>query len=178
MIASRLFRAVGGWSAGIAIVLGMSFCSEWPKYRFEQAATEIGARFPGSRLILSLTSIGITSPISWLRPAKTTLNFAIPDPLMEARFVTLTIVYEEDHPIVFLWDADCEDHTAILYGLNEPESAFPAIDAFGEPVVAPNQQIFRQRKGQLPAPPEFLHAFCDTDWTAERDGIRAARLAQ
>jgi hypothetical protein len=45
---------------------------------------------------------------------------------------------------------------------------------WGEPVVAPNGKTYRRAKTQLPFPPEWLHAFCDTDWTAEREAVGAA----
>jgi hypothetical protein len=63
MTASRAFKIASGWSAGIAIALGLSYCAEWPKYRFEQLAAETGDSIPGARLIGSTKTADFASPI-------------------------------------------------------------------------------------------------------------------
>jgi hypothetical protein len=168
MTAIRAFKIAGGWSAGIAIVMGLSYCSEWPKYRFERLAAETGQHIPGARLIGSMKTGNLASPISWFWPATTTWNFARPDLLMRDRFYTVTLTYDEN-PDVFLLDVDCEARgKAGIYDLDQPESAFPARNLWGEPVVAPNGKTYRELKTNITLPPEWLHAFCDTDWTTER----------
>jgi hypothetical protein len=176
MTTSRALKIMGGWSTGIAMLLGMSYCSEWPKYRFEQMAAETGHRIPGARLIGSMKTAGFASPVSWFWPATTTWNFAWPDSVMSDRFYTFTLIYDEEKPIVFLVDADCEAREQVFYGLDQPESAFPARDIFGEPVVAPNEKTYRRlttKQDELPA--AWLHHFCDRDWTAERKAAAAPR---
>ena len=87
-----------------------------------------------------------------------------------------TLIYDEEKPIVFLVDADCEAREQVFYGLDQPESAFPARDIFGEPVVAPNEKTYRRlttKQDELPA--AWLHHFCDRDWTAERKAAAAPR---
>jgi hypothetical protein len=169
MTVTKGFKIAGGWSAGIAIALSLSYYAEWPKYRFERLAAETGQRIPGARLIGSMKSADFASPISWFWPATTTWNFARPDPLMRDRFYTLTLIYDEkESPIIFLVDADCEARKEVLYDLDQPESAFPARNLWGEPVSAPNGKTYRQLKTNIAPPPEWLHAFCDTDWTTER----------
>lgn len=168
MTARRAFKIASGWSAGIAIALGLSYCAEWPKYRFEQLAAETGHSIPGARLIGSTQTADFASPISWFWPATTTWNFARPDPLMRNRFYTVTLIYNEESPIVFLVDADCEARKEVLYDLDEPESAFPARDMWGEPVAAPNGKTYRRLNTNTALPLKWLHAFCDTDWTIER----------
>jgi hypothetical protein len=140
-------------------------------------AAETGYRIPGARLIGSIKTVRISSPISWFWPTTETWNFAWPDPLMLDRFLTFTLVYDEKlSPIVFLVDADCKTREQVFYGLDEPESEFPARDIFGEPVVAPNGKTYRRLKfKQENVPAAWIHEFCDTDWTAEREAVRAAR---
>lgn len=149
-------------------ILGISYWTELPKYRFEQAAIEVRKRLAGSRLISSFKSADLASPISWFWPATTTWNFAVPDRLMGDRFYTITLVYGEKEPIVYLVDADCKDHEFTWYDLDEPASALPARDLFGEPVLAPSGETYRRSKWQLDPPPGWMQEFCDTDWTVER----------
>jgi hypothetical protein len=167
MAANGALKIIGG----IAIVLSLSYCSELPKYRFERAAAEAGHRIPGARLISSMKGGDLASPVSWFWPATTNWSFAFPDAVLRDRFYTFTLIYNEElSPIVFLVDADCEAREEVLYDLDEPESAFPALDFLGEPVVAPNGKTYRRAKRytNIAPPPEWLHAFCETDWTAER----------
>jgi hypothetical protein len=145
-----------------------------PKYHFEEATSELGRQLPGARLVSSIRSGDFTSPVSWFRPTTTTWNFAMPDPRMDGRFYTFTMVFGEKEPFVFLLDVDCQDRTLIWYSLSEPASAFPARDIFGEPVVTPNGKTYRRFDAKYPAPPEWMPAFCDTDWTAEKDAARVS----
>jgi hypothetical protein len=176
----RSFKIIGGWLGVIAIVLSFSYCSEWPKYRFERVATEVGRSMPGARLISSAKSGDLASPASWFWPATTNWTFAVPDPMLSNRFYTLTLNYgetaSEKQPLVFLIDADCVTREMIWYGLDEPESAFPARDFWGNPVVAPNGNTYRRRLWSRADPvlPEWLHAFCETDWAAERKAAASA----
>ena len=175
-MASRYLKIIGGWSAAIAIILGLSYWSERPKYHFEQVATRVGQELPGARLILSAKSGDLTSPVSWFWPATTTFNFAVPD-LGKGRFYLMALRYGEKDATVYLLDADCEARNVDRYDLDEPENASPARDYLGDPVVAPNGKTYRLYSYHFPAPPEWMHAFCDTDWTAERNAVFAARQA-
>lgn len=174
MKAIRTLKLAAGWSAAITLILSLSYCSEWPKYRFEKTAREVGRSLPGSRLISSMKSGDLASPVSWFWPATTTLNFASPAPLIRDRYYTFSMIYDEKlSPIVFLVDADCETRTLRFYDLDEPETAFPAIDLFGQPVVAPNGKTYRKMKSTVPSPPEWIHAFCDTKWSKEMAAVAA-----
>jgi hypothetical protein len=170
----RTFKIIGGWLVAIAVILGMSYWSERPKYHFEQVAIRVGQELPGARLILSMKSGDITSPVSWFWPATTIFNYAMPD-MMAGRFYLMGLRYGETDAAVYLLDVNCEARKVEWFGLDEPDSAYPARDVFGDPVVAPNEKTYRHDSAQLPAPPEWLHAFCDTDWTAERKAVFAAR---
>ena len=121
----RGFKIAGGWSAGIAIALGLSYCSEWSKYRFERQAAETGQHIAGARLIGSTKTGDLASPISWFWPATTTWSFARPDPLMRHRFYTVTLIYNEASPLVYLVDAECEARKAVLYGFSASWLAAP-----------------------------------------------------
>jgi hypothetical protein len=134
----------------------------------------MGERMPGARLISAMKTGDLASPISWFWPARTTWNFALPDPLMRDRFYTVTLRYGEESLSVFLVDADCQAREEVLYDLDEPDSAFPARDVWGEPVVAPNGKTYRRLNTKVALPPAWLHAFCDTDWTTERKAAAAA----
>lgn len=173
----RVTKIVGSWLAAIAIVLGLSYWSERPKYHFEEVAKRVGQQMPGARLILSAKSGDLVSPVSWFWTATTTFNFAMPD-LSAGRFYVMTLRFDEKEPAVYLIDADCENRKVEWFGLDEPESAYPARDVFGEAVRAPNGKTYRRSRAQLAAPPQWLHAFCDTDWTPERKAVVAARQAQ
>ena len=108
------------------------------------------------------------SPISWFWPATTTWNFAVPDRQLQGRFYTFTLTYAEKDPIVYLVDVDCKVKKLTWYDLDEPESAYPAVNSRGEPAVAPNGKTYRLSKAQLDPPAGWMYEFCDTDWTEER----------
>jgi hypothetical protein len=134
----RILRIVGGWLAVTVIVLGMSYCSEATKHHFEDRAAENTSSVPGARLIDSKQRRNILSPVSWFWPATTETTIALPDPRVADRFYTMTLAYGEQLPVVFLVDADCQTHKLTFFGPDEPESAEPARDLFGAPVVAAN----------------------------------------
>jgi hypothetical protein len=163
----RVLKIIGAWAIVITVVLAMSYWSERPKYQFEEVAKRVGQELPGARLIHSMKSSDLDSPVSWFWPATTTFNYAMPD-RMAGRFYLIGLRYGEPEAAIFLLDADCEAREVEWFDLDEPDSAYPARDLFGEPVVAPNGKTYRRASAQLPAPPEWIHAFCDTDWTAER----------
>jgi len=122
-----------------------------------------------------MRNVDLASPASWFWPATTTLVFAVPDPLLQDRFYTISLIYDErESPIILLVDPDCEHRDAILYDLDEPDSTLPALSMWGKPVVAANGKTFRRMKGNMAIPSEWMHAFCDTEWTAEREAAGAA----
>jgi hypothetical protein len=168
-------KTILGGVAAVAILLGLSYCEEAPKYRFERQATEAGSNIAGARLISSVKTGDLTSPVSWFWPATTTFNFAVPDPTMLDRFWVISMIEDEREPSVFLIDADCTEHKLSLYALDQPETSFPAIDIWGQPVVAPNGKTYRQLKVSFDLPQQWIQAFCATDWTVEREAVAAAR---
>ena len=131
-------------------------------------------RIPGAQLIGTMKTGDLASPVSWFWPTTEHLSFAVPDPVMRDRFYTSTVIYGEN-PIVFLVVADCQARELVFYDLYEPESALPARDLFGQPVVAPNGKTYRLDESKFAKPPEWLHAFCETDWTAERKAVVSAQ---
>jgi len=78
--------------------------------------------------------VNIPSPVSWFWPATVEWTVALPDPRVADRFYTMTLIYGEKQPVVFLVDADCQTRKLIFFGPDEPESAEPARDLFGGPV--------------------------------------------
>jgi hypothetical protein len=94
--------------------------------------------------------------------------------LMDGRFYQCSAQYEESNTAVFLLDVDCEERKAEWYDLDEPDTALPARNLWGEPVVTPNGKTYRRSKAQMALPADWLHAFCDTDWKAEREAVGAA----
>ena len=170
--ANGLLKIIGSGSLIIALALGISYYVERPKYRFEQMAAEVGEGMPGARLIGSFDSVSIASPVSWFWPATTTWDFALPDPQLLDRFYTYTLFYGQVEPDILLVDVYCEDQTVDIYSLNQPESASPARDPNGAPVTAPSGDTFRLFDTELVPPAAWLPAFCDTDWTTEREAVR------
>jgi hypothetical protein len=137
-------------------------------------AADAGSQIPGARLVSSIKTAEVGSPVSWFFPATTRLNYATPDPLMSGRFYLISMSYEEREPSVHLIDVFCDDREGIWYDLDQPATAPPARSVFGEAVVAPNGQTWRRMKVSSKLPAEWLHAFCDTDWTAERKAVGTA----
>jgi len=169
------------WKEALAGVLvlgaiaGFSFLEELPKHRFEAVSREAAAKLPGARLIDSSKSADLASPVSWFWSATTNLSYAMPDPHMRDRFVTITFVYDEKmSPIIFLVDADCKARALYYYDLDEPDSAPAAVDLLGDPVVAPNGKTYRTFSSTIPPSPERVAALCDRDWREARTKGRAA----
>jgi hypothetical protein len=128
------------------------------------------------RLIGRSKVVDPASPITWFWPPTTTWNYAMPDPIMRDRFIVMSLVYELKDPGVWLVDVDCNARTETLYDLDEPETAFPARNLWGEPVVAPNGKTYRRMKTAIPLPKDWLKTMCETDWTPEKKAIAAAQL--
>jgi hypothetical protein len=175
MAKSRVLGVVGGWSAAILIVLGVSYCSELPKHQFEDRAAESAHGVPGARILGSTKRVNILSPVSWLWPAITEWSLALPDPRVADRFYTITQIYGEKQPVIALIDADCQTRQLTFFGPDEPESAAPARDLFGDPVVASNGKTYRRLRTSPVPPADWLVSFCDTDWSAEREAVVAAQ---
>jgi hypothetical protein len=175
MAKKRILRIVGGWSTLIVVILGMSYCSEATKHRFEDRAAESTSGVPGARVIGSKMRRSILSPVSWFWPATIETTIALPDPRVADRFYTMTLAYAEKLPVVFLVDADCQTRKLTFFGPDEPESAAPAQDLFGAPVVAANGKTYRRLHTNPKAPAAWIVDFCDTDWSVEREAVAAAR---
>jgi hypothetical protein len=169
------FKNLGAIALGIAIVLWLSYSAERPKYRFQEDAAETGRIIPGAKLVSSVQSTELASPVSWFWPATTTWNYAWPDPAKPNRFYAASLVYGEDDPVVLLVDADCTTGAVELYDLDEPDSALPALTARGEPVVAPNGKTYRRTNAERPLPASWIQSFCHTDWTAEKASVAGSR---
>jgi hypothetical protein len=165
-----------GWLVGGVIIFGLSYWSELPKYRFEQMSLDLGNKIQGARLIDYIKEGNFISPISWFWAARTTINFALPDPIVDRRFYIMSLTYGERDPVIFLADVDCGRREWILYDLDEPESAIPALSLWGEPIVAPNGKVYRHVNWKDSPPSKWMAAFCDTDWTAERKAAAAASM--
>jgi hypothetical protein len=178
MVVKKAVKIVAAWVVVLGFVFGGSYLEEAPKYHFERLAMDVGRSVAGARLLSTTQPLELTSPISWFWPAATTVNFATPDPMMQDRFYLLSFVYERHEPDVHLLDADCEARKGEWYDLDEPETAPPARDVLGEPVVARGGKTFRRLRTQIPFPPQWIRAFCDTDWTSERKAALAARYKQ
>jgi hypothetical protein len=87
----------------------------------------------------------------------------------------MTLAYGEKLPVVFLVDADCQTRKLAFFGPDEPESAAPAQDLFCAPVVATNGKTYRRLRINPAAPATWIVDFCNTDWSAEREAVAAAR---
>jgi hypothetical protein len=110
-----------------------------------------------------------------LWPATTETTFALPDPRVADRFYTMTLADGEKQPAVFLVDADCQTRTLTFFGPDEPQSAEPAQDLFGTPVVAANGKTYRRLRTIPDIPSTWIADFCDTDWSSEREAVAAAQ---
>jgi hypothetical protein len=175
MSKKRILRFVAGWSAVTVIVLGVSYCSEATKHRFQDRTAENTNSVPGARVIGSEQHRSILSPVSWFWPATTETTTALPDPRVADRFYTMTLAYGEKLPVVFLVDADCQTRKLTFFGPDEAESAEPAQNLFGAPVVAANGKTYRRLRINPEAPATWVVDFCDTDWSAEREAVLAAQ---
>jgi hypothetical protein len=175
MAKSRTLKIVGWWSPVILVVLGLSYCSEWTKHRFEDRAAESTNSIPGARVIGSKKRLSVLSPVSWLWPATTEWTIALPDPRVADRFYTMAFAQADKQPTVFLVDADCQTRKLIFFGPDEPGSATPAQDLFGNPVVAANGKTYRLLRSNPDAPTSWVADFCDTDWSTQREAVIAAQ---
>jgi hypothetical protein len=175
MAKRRILKIVGAWSAVLFVVLGVSYCSELPRHRFEARATDTTNGIPGARVVSSKNSLNISSPVSWFWPATIEWTVALPDPRVADRFYTMTLTYGEKQPVVFLIDADCQTRKLTFFGPDEPENAEPARDLFGSPVVAANGKTYRRLRTNPDVPAIWVVDFCDTDWSAEREAVTAAQ---
>ncbi len=172
MPASGPLKIISGGLVAITIALGISYLLERPKYDFEKMAAEVGENMPGARLISSFKSVDLASPVSWFWPATTTWDFALPDPILPDRFYSYSLFYGQDEPDILLVDVYCEEQTVDIYSLDQLEGASPALDPFGVPVTAPSGDTYRLFDTELEPPADWLTAFCDTDWTTERNAVR------
>jgi hypothetical protein len=118
MTITPVIKNVAGLSATVAMIMGVSYCSEAPKYHFEHVTFEAGRQIPGARLIGATKSGDLASPVSWFWPATTTWNFAIPDPILTDRFFLVSFIYGRGDASVFLLDVDCEDREVDWYDLD------------------------------------------------------------
>jgi hypothetical protein len=137
-------------------------------------AAETASGIPGARIIGSKDGLNIPSPVSWFWPATIEWTVALPDPRVADRFYTTTLIYGEKQPVVFLVDADCQTRK-LTVGPDEPESAEPARDLFGGPVVAVNGKTYRRLRTNPDAPAAWFVSFCNTDWSTEREAVTAAQ---
>ena len=175
MVKSRTLKIVGAGLTVFLVVLGLSYCSELPRHRFEARAAETASGIPGARVIGSKDGVNIPSPVSWFWPATIEWTVALPDPRVADRFYTMTLIYGEKQPVVFLVDADCQTRKLTFFGPDEPESAEPARDLFGGPVVAANGKTYRRLPTNPVAPAAWFVSFCNTEWSTEREAVTSAQ---
>ncbi|WP_372707338.1 hypothetical protein [Brevundimonas sp.] len=160
--------------AGIAVLLlALSYCQELPKHAFEREAAAIDAR-PGTRLIDTMKTGDLASPITWIRPNQTMWRYAVPDPVQTDRFAVMAFHFEHE-PSAYMIDADCPERRLYYAGLDEPEDAVPMRDVFGRSVSSGDGRIFRMVENAPEPDPKLLAAFCNTDWTLERSELRTAQ---
>jgi hypothetical protein len=143
------------------------------KYDFQQLPAEILEGLPGARLIGSVNVLEIESPTSWFWPERA-WTFAMPDPVLSGRFFVFRAEYGEKEPSgLVLVDADCKTKKLTWYDPDQPESAFPARDLYGEPVTAADGETYRLSSTQPEPPKNWMYEFCETDWSAERKAAAA-----
>lgn len=99
----------------------------------------------------------------------------MPDPQTLGVFYVVNFEYEIEEPIVRLIEVDCEERRVFEYGLDAPDSAPIARGPFGRPVVAPNGRAYGFLAKVDDPPTSWMSAFCETDWSAKRKIINAAR---
>lgn len=165
---ATLVIVAGVVTAGLAL----SYCQQLPKYAFEREAAQID-ELPGTRLIDTVKTGELTSPVTWFRPNETTWRYAVPDLIHQGRFAVLAFHYEHD-PSAYMVDADCSSRELSFAGLDEPEEADPMRDIFGRPVVAGDGRVYRLINSSLPTDQKLVGQFCDTDWTPELTELRNA----
>jgi hypothetical protein len=166
-----IMQIVAALGLMMLILFSLSYCQELPKRAFEREAQAIDTR-PGTRLIRTMETSDLASPLSWFYPNKTTWIYAFPDAIQSERFGLVAMHFEYE-PSAYMADADCNERRLYFAGLDEPESAPPMRDFLGRPVTSGDGRVFRLISDRLPLEAEFLPVFCDTDWSAERAEIRA-----
>jgi hypothetical protein len=74
----KAFKIAGALAVVVAWILGGSYYSEAPKYRFEHVAKSEAAAVPGARQLNAIKIVDIASPVSWFWPPATILNLQFP----------------------------------------------------------------------------------------------------
>ncbi|MCF8534547.1 MAG: hypothetical protein K9G48_16190 [Reyranella sp.] len=163
MTAKKYIQNIGAIIIVAAISLGLSYCSERPKYQFAASVITGSKQIPGVRLINSFKSGDLTSPVSWFWPATTRLVYARPDITAPTpRFYIMSFGYK-DPPAVWLVEPDCQAKKEYIYFPAEPgENGEPARNVMGEPVTAPNGKRFLLHENSMPPNADNMRAFCVT----------------
>ncbi|MDK2748262.1 MAG: hypothetical protein KYX67_13175 [Brevundimonas sp.] len=141
-----------------------------PKYAFEREARDIDSK-PGTRLIDTMKTGDLASPITWFRPNQTAWRYAIPDPVQPDRF-SLIALYFDREPSAYMVDTDCSERRLYFAGLDEPATAPELRDVLGRPVKSGDGRFYRMIEGDQTQDGKLISAFCDTDWKVERTELR------
>lgn len=127
-------------------------------------------------LVSSFDGSEIINPISWFWPAEYRLVYAFPDvSTSEPRFFIMSFGRdeEEEQPAIWLIAVNCVAGTETHYWpARNGESGEPARNALGEPLTAPDGRMYRRHDTDVPPQPARMRAFCETDWSRERQAIR------
>lgn len=171
---SGRLRALGIFVALFAVFFARSYWAEFPKYQFEKMARETAQKnLAGVRLISASYAVNPFSPISWLKPPATTLDFASPDEDVKTRFWLMAMFYKRKYPSIFILDVDCGKST-----YKWSELAYDLFGSFisGYPAATPDGRAYQRATDEVPLSAGWHHQFCDTDWTAERKAAIKFRL--
>jgi hypothetical protein len=95
MVQMKTDRIMGARWTVFLVILGVSYCSELPRYRFEARAVDTSNSIPGARVIGSKNDLNIPSPVSWFWTATIEWTVALPDPRVADRFYTMTPIHGE-----------------------------------------------------------------------------------
>jgi hypothetical protein len=159
----------------VALYLGWCYFEQAGQHRWAPAVAETMEKVPGARLVSSFKSGDLINPVSWFWPATARMVYARPDlSTAEPRFYIMSFGRddEEEQPSIWLVAIDCEAGTEAHYFPAEAgDKGELAMTGLGDPVMAPDGTIYRRHETDTSLPPDQLTAFCDTDWTRERQAL-------
>jgi hypothetical protein len=159
----------------IIAYLGWCYLEQAARHRWAPRIAEEMAKVPGARLVSSFDGGKIINPVSWFWPAEYTIVYARPDILApDLRFYVMMFSRDDKHeqPSTLLVSVNCKSRTEIDYfPAQAGDKGELAMTVIGQPVVAPDGTIYRRYDTHVPPPSDQLKAFCETDWTPERQAV-------
>jgi len=164
-------KGCGGLLVVIVAYMWWCYFEQIGNHRWAREVTETMAKVPDARLISSIQGGEIINLVSWFWPADLRLVYARPDiTTPEPRFFILSFGREDkEESDVELVAVDCKALTETHYWpTTDGESGESARNVLGEPITAPDGRIYRRHDTHVKPAPEHLKAFCETDWTRER----------